>query len=385
MKGFRNLSLNDPEERSLLRLVIMGQAVSRSSAEWFARAFCGLPTEQRAGLVKGLNTDGDGEEIAVVPLGMHVLFEEGLKQRRGSVATLVKALESLMRFLVRIFESAKSTPGSASKIVECSVEFALETVRNEEFEKDPVILDALEIPLDVAPEDVQGTSSHHPLASQVSRHISNAPVEHTTSSHCTAPATTSPELIKVKTCRACSNEFTYVHPDGDIKIICGVPGGGRYKAISYVWGNVTQIPVRCGGWLAVSKIPIESLAKFDQLMDLVGGDSTAWLDVMSINQQDHQDIATQVAVMGDIYSKAQCVSVVLPASDQEAFHLLANLIQNTERIQNNLWLFTQGDKGREYEAMGVVCQVSSRISPPCLAVRRGGCTGDGHGNFRNGL
>lgn len=37
MKGFRNLSLNDPEERSLLRLVIMGQAVSRSRAEWFAR------------------------------------------------------------------------------------------------------------------------------------------------------------------------------------------------------------------------------------------------------------------------------------------------------------------------------------------------------------
>ncbi|KAH7364829.1 heterokaryon incompatibility protein-domain-containing protein [Rhexocercosporidium sp. MPI-PUGE-AT-0058] len=163
-------------------------------------------------------------------------------------------------------------------------------------------------------------------------------------------------LINVKTCRVCSGEFTYKLPEGDVKIICGVPGNIVYKAISYVWGNVTQVPVQCAGCGGASEIPMESQAKFEQLMNVAEGGNTVWLDAISINQKDHQDIATQVAVMGDIYSKAECVSVVLPASDKEAFQLLANLLENSEDIQSSMWLFTQGDRGPEHEAIGRTCQ-----------------------------
>ncbi|KAL2066814.1 hypothetical protein VTL71DRAFT_1238 [Oculimacula yallundae] len=356
LKGFRHLCLNDPEERSLLRLVLMGHSASRSRAEWFARAFYGLPKEQRARLVTGLDAYGDGDEVAVTPSGMHALFEAGLKQRRGSVATLVNALESLMRFLIRIFENAKVPPGRESNIVECKVEFALETVRSEAFENDPAILDDLEIPLDVDGEDVRGVSTHDLSASEVSRHTSNVSVESDTGLSPSESTANIPRLINVKTCRECSGDFTYEHPDGDINIICGVPGDVKYKAISYVWGKITQVTVRCVGCGGASEIPMESQAKFEQLMNVVGGGSAVWLDAISINQQDPRDIATQVAVMGDIYSKADCVSVVLPTSDKEAFQLLENLLGNAEDIRTSMWLFTQSDRGPEHESIGRICQ-----------------------------
>jgi hypothetical protein len=91
-------------------------------------------------------------------------------------------------------------------------------------------------------------------------------------------------------------------------------------------------------------------------MHLVGANSTAWLDAMSIDQRDHQDIATQVAVMGDIYGNAECVCVFLPSSDKEAFQLLEGLVHEAERIQNGRWLFRQGSGGEAEEAMGAVCQ-----------------------------
>jgi hypothetical protein len=77
---------------------------------------------------------------------------------------------------------------------------------------------------------------------------------------------------------------------------------------------------------------------------------------MSINQQDHLDISTQVAVMGDIYNNAECVCVLLPSSDKEAFQLLQDLVHNARRIQSRPWLFGQVFGGQAEEAMGAVCQ-----------------------------
>lgn len=45
------------------------------------------------------------------------------------------------------------------------------------------------------------------------------------------------------------------------------------------------------------------------------------MDNMSIDQNNQTDVATQVAVMGEIYGRAECVSVLLPESDKEAYEI----------------------------------------------------------------
>jgi hypothetical protein len=62
-----------------------------------------------------------------------------------------------------------------------------------------------------------------------------------------------------------------------------------------------------------------SYLKFCRLIGAVGVGTKVWLDCLSINQSDHGDIAAQIAVMGDIYSKAQYVAVLLSEEDMEPF------------------------------------------------------------------
>ena len=353
-KGFRHLSVNNSDERALLRLISMGCCVSRSRAEWFARAFYQLPSQQRTTLVKGVTSEGIGEEFAVVPVGMRKLFEEALGNTNGDVTALVNALGSLMRFLTHIFETVEVKAESSSKIVTYSVEFALQMVKSYGFRIDPGVLDRLEIPSLSTPKAVLAVASQYGRSDRPRADVST--VSPTTASHSSTTDTNLVSTIHVKTCRKCSNYFTYEHPGGDIKIICGVPGATQYKAISYVWGNVDQIPVQCKACQAVSRIPMEDGNKFEQLMDLVGPNSTVWLDAISIDQGDHEDIATQVAVMGDIYSKAECVSVFLPSSDIQAYWILADVLQKAEAILSQQFLFTQDSGGEAEEKIGRDCQ-----------------------------
>src|SRR6202035_5785391 len=119
-----------------------------------------------------------------------------------------------------------------------SVHFALETTKDATFKKDPMIIDALKIPPETALDAALDTSHHDPLAAQSLQPMSDATVEAAAPGrHSSVPTTTPAGTINVKTCRVCSNQFTYELPDGDVKIICGVPGKVQYKAISYVWGR----------------------------------------------------------------------------------------------------------------------------------------------------
>lgn len=56
-------------------------------------------------------------------------------------------------------------------------------------------------------------------------------------------------------------------------------------------------------------------------MELVGP-ANAWLDIISIDQDDEQDKATQIAAMGDIYSKASWADT--------AVHLRASIMQSLD-------------------------------------------------------
>lgn len=147
------------------------------------------------------------------------------------------------------------------------------------------------------------------------------------------------DLIQLEKCRSCSPHVSYALPTGSIaNIIVGVPPAElKYKAISHVWGNPAEVKMTCNHCGAASRVHLKSPAYFCQLMALAGADSYVWLDSISINQDDAQDVATQIAVMGDIYSKAECVSVLLPAGDQKAYDALARILENANRLVDERW------------------------------------------------
>ena len=145
--GFTTLSVQDPYERALLRLLTMGRTTTKEQALWFNRAFRSLSYKVRRALSNGLNVDGIDDGVAIVPYYMPALFSETLKSTRNcSADTKVAALASLMRFLTRIYAGTKPTPGAQGEVTECNVAFAQDIIKSKEFKNDPTVLDNLEIP-----------------------------------------------------------------------------------------------------------------------------------------------------------------------------------------------------------------------------------------------
>ncbi|KAG7286680.1 hypothetical protein NEMBOFW57_008991 [Staphylotrichum longicolle] len=142
------------------------------------------------------------------------------------------------------------------------------------------------------------------------------------------PSEESDGSVRLAACRSCSDRFTYISSTGlAVDIVVGIPApGGKYKAISHVWGPPFVVHMVCQQCLADHSIRIRSRSTFDNVMMLAGPGGTIWMDTMSINQEDHADIAAQVAVMGEIYGNAERVSVLLPESDTEVFDILAELL-----------------------------------------------------------
>jgi len=149
------------------------------------------------------------------------------------------------------------------------------------------------------------------------------------------------DLVQVETCRACSSSFSYCLPGGGIvTIIVGIPPpNAKYKAISHVWGETVLVSMTCKRCGTTIEIPIRSKDTFLHIMALAGPGNHIWVDNMTINQSDHADVASQLAVMGDIYSNAECVSVLLPASDRQALTTLTAIVEMAETLVDVKWHF----------------------------------------------
>lgn len=150
--------------------------------------------------------------------------------------------------------------------------------------------------------------------------------------------------ITLNRCRACSegDGFHYSHNGWTTKVIAGVPKTRDYKAVSYVWGDTKPLPLHCLHCKKITQIPMESEEKFRRIMTLTDRPGQSlWLDALSIDQADHADIAAQIAVMGEIYSNACSVAVLLPKSDGDAYKMieemadLASLINTRQRVFDN--------------------------------------------------
>lgn len=172
------------------------------------------------------------------------------------------------------------------------------------------------------------------------------------------PPTEAPdEAIELSHCRACSDHFEYESEGHITRIIIGVPKSHDYIAASYVWGKTKPLPLRCTGCNTTSHVPMESAAKFRHLAAQVRNlDCCIWIDALSIDQSDPKDIASQLAVMGDIYSSASSVAVSLPRMDGEAFVLLWRIYNLAATINRRKLEFSRNEETAGGVDLSGVCQ-----------------------------
>lgn len=83
-----------------------------------------------------------------------------------------------------------------------------------------------------------------------------------------------------------------------------------YNALSYVWGTEpVSVAVSCNGMpLLITPTVYEMLAHLDH-------GAAYWIDAVCIDQNDPNEKATQIPLMNQIYSRAECVLIWLGCSD----------------------------------------------------------------------
>ncbi|GIK05005.1 hypothetical protein Aspvir_009104 [Aspergillus viridinutans] len=143
-KGFALLSVENAEERTLLRLLCMGRGDSPESAEMFQKAFQILPESTKRRLVDGLSVDGIGDGVAIVPYYAPGLLAEVMRNvHNNERSCIVAALSAFLRFLARVFDGPR--PG-ADGIQERDLSFVQDVIKSGRFGDDPSILDTVRLP-----------------------------------------------------------------------------------------------------------------------------------------------------------------------------------------------------------------------------------------------
>lgn len=104
-------------------------------------------------------------------------------------------------------------------------------------------------------------------------------------------------------------------------LACDVP----FEALSYVWGDKTDTQsINCNG--RSLKIARDLHNILDQLRIAQAlNSSRLWIDAVSINQQDDEERSQQVALMKQIYTKAQRVLIWLGQDSDNDAYLAFNL------------------------------------------------------------
>ncbi|XEV07127.1 hypothetical protein FSHL1_012414 [Fusarium sambucinum] len=110
--------------------------------------------------------------------------------------------------------------------------------------------------------------------------------------------------------------------------VVSLNGPPPFVALSYVWGDLADtLPLRIGEQV------INATRNLHDILESLAASNdhqTLWIDALCINQHDFEERASQVAMMGDIYSRAQYVLAFLsPQSDP--FNLGLNFIEKTAK------------------------------------------------------
>ncbi|RMD39770.1 hypothetical protein DV735_g5351, partial [Chaetothyriales sp. CBS 134920] len=164
--GFRHLSVNDDEERALLRLLTMGRTADAQQAELFEQAFQDLDSASKDKLVMGLNIDGNVNEKAVLPYYMPAVLSDVLATTKDLTGEARRrALASVMRYLARVLSSSSVSRSRSTKslaltqvpeeevlpevpgiVIEHNMLKAREVLGQPDFKTNPDKLDELDVP-----------------------------------------------------------------------------------------------------------------------------------------------------------------------------------------------------------------------------------------------
>lgn len=121
--------------------------------------------------------------------------------------------------------------------------------------------------------------------------------------------------------------------EGKLKVF-KLDQGPQYEAISYVWGSeVKSETFVCDGKLTHIT---ESLSKVLHKFRHLEKTRVLWADSICINQDNEIEKGHQVALMGQVYSKASKVLIDMAGNDQEHASQLASLVSETNSNQHNL-------------------------------------------------
>lgn len=143
--GFqRRLSIHDPADRALTRLLTMGRVVDAERAGCFALAFDNLAIETQRSLVNALNVGG---QVSILFSYAPAIISQALKNTTGNDHQVL-VLTALMRFLARIYTYEKARPCRRDcSVRDICLSFAQETIKSDGFRKNPRLLDYLPIPI----------------------------------------------------------------------------------------------------------------------------------------------------------------------------------------------------------------------------------------------
>lgn len=114
--------------------------------------------------------------------------------------------------------------------------------------------------------------------------------------------------------------------EGKLKVF-KLDQGPQYEAISYVWGSKikSETFVCDGRRIHITESLSMALHKFRHTDE----SRVMWADSICMNQDDEIEKSHQVALMGQIYSKASKVLIHMAGNDQEHASQLASLVSET--------------------------------------------------------
>ncbi|OGM39400.1 hypothetical protein ABOM_012136 [Aspergillus bombycis] len=116
--GVRHLSVDNANDRVLLRLCAMGRVTDQKSAQLFEQAFNKLSDGIKQQLTSGLNVDGDGDGdgVAVILYYMPAMFAQAQRLTRSQPDS--KRGQMLQKLMHAMAEEYAANTSSSGKIIE---------------------------------------------------------------------------------------------------------------------------------------------------------------------------------------------------------------------------------------------------------------------------
>ncbi|KAI0454686.1 hypothetical protein F5B21DRAFT_514574 [Xylaria acuta] len=147
-KGFRQLKIDNADNRALMRLLCMGGVADLSAAQLYDSVWADLEAETKASLIADLNVDGSVDQLVVLPTYAPALLTKGVDvSGQGSTDEKQKRLRSLLRYLGRVLKPTDThLDGSVVVIERNLLAVVQDIVGSKDFRANPAILEAKEVP-----------------------------------------------------------------------------------------------------------------------------------------------------------------------------------------------------------------------------------------------